>query len=457
MKKLLLLIIILLISLVSPPGFGNSFVLQNVLLPDFENRELKAVTIEIENGIIKHIADAAVSLEHDNVRDGNGRVIMPAFIDMHSHSMGNSSLDRSDYQYIGIRGTANAMLYAGVHGWLDLFSKESEIFGYRDKQLPGQRDEAYVFAAGPCFTVPTGHCDFGDTRLISTPEEAINELRDLSIIKPDVVKIVFDNAGSRPTVDEATLEAFLREAKRLGFKSVVHIGSWDDIRTATELGADAVTHLPWDEMPDDLPQLMAERDIVFIPTVGVINEMLHLHDASEAEVAASVLAIPMTDDLVKAKLLRDYPIAPDNPQYFAWLAGIKEQNALENRRDAITRLDQAGVTILVGSDAGNFAVFQGVGFHREMYFLQQLGMAPWDILEAATYKAHDFLELNWVLEEGRPAHFTLHHSDIFDDVSLSTQVEHVYVYGRQVNRQSLLRYAKPGFFQYMKLFFNLEV
>lgn len=450
-------ILILFILLVSFPSYSTSFVLNNVLLPDFETRQLKPVNVEIADGKIKQIVDITMHLPHSDTRDGHGKVMLPALLDMHSHSMGNSSLDRSDYQYIGIRGTANAMLYAGVHGWLDLFSDENDIFDYRDERFTDKRNEAFVFAAGPCFTVPTGHCDFGGTRLISTPEQAVTELKDLSNEKPDVVKIVFDNAGSRPTVDKATFAAFLSEAKRLNIKSVVHIGSWDDIRTAADLGADAVTHLPREPIPDDIPQLLAQHGTVFIPAAGGVAEVLQLLEPSEADLTGSVLPIPMTQDLVKEKLLKDYPVTERHQNIYDWLTELKSQNALANMRDALIKIDQAGVEILVGSDAGNLATFQGIGFHREIYFLQELGMSPWDIVSGATYQAYKFLDLNWGIEEGKPAHFTLQASNIFDDVSLSTQVEDIYIHGRKVEREPLLRYAKPGFFQYAKLFLGFEV
>jgi len=458
MKNILLLITLLLSLIFSSLSFGQDFVLNNVLLPDFKTRQLNAVNLEIADGKIKQIVDASVSLSHLNSRDGNGQVIMPALIDMHSHSMGNSSLDRSDYQYIGIRGTANAMLYAGVHGWLDLYSDEKDIFGYRDQQDQNQRNEAFVFAAGPCFTVPTGHCDFGgENRLISTPEQAVVELQDLSKSQPNVVKIVFDNAGKKPTVDKATLAAFINQAKQLKIKSVVHAGSWDDIRTATELGADAVTHLPWTAMPADIPKLMADHGTAFIPTAGVIGEVLQLHQPSEEARAASVLSIPMTQTLVTEALLSDYPVSERHPSIFSWLERLKAQNAHANRSAAVQQLNAAGVQIFIGSDAGNFAVFQGVGFHREMYFLQQLGMSPWDILAGASHKAYEFLGLDWGLKAGRPAHFTLHDREIFKDVSHSTQVKDIYLAGQKVEREPLLKYAKPGFIQYAKLFLGFEV
>jgi len=454
MKKLLIFFVLF----ASFPGFASNFVLNNVLLPDFETQQLKPVNVEIADGKIKQIVDVNTRLPHSDMRDGRGKVMMPAFIDMHSHSMGNSSLDRSDYQYIGIRGTANAMLYAGVHGWLDLYSNEDDILNYRDEQFPNERNEAFVFAAGPCFTVPTGHCDFGgENRLISTPEQAVRELGELSQKKPNVAKIVFDNAGSKPTVDEATLKAFLDEAKRLNIKSVVHVGSWSDIRTATKLGADAVTHLPWKPMPSDIPELMAQHGTLFIPTAGVIGEVLQLHEPGESELSTSVLSVPMTQALVDEELLEDYPITERHKNIFDWLTKLKAEEAFAERRKAIMALDEAGVEILVGSDAGNFAAFQGVGFHREMYFLQDLGMSPWDIIAGATHKAYKFLGLDWGLKVGSPAHFTLQDANIFEDIGLSTQVEDIYMHGRKVKREPLLDYAKPGFFQYAKLFLGFEV
>ncbi len=212
-------------------GFANtqspSFVLSNVLLPNFETQQLEHVNVAIENGKIAKIVPFTNTLHHSDVRNGKGKVLMPAMIDMHSHSMGNSSLDRSEYQYIGIRGTANAMIYAGVHGWLDLFSDEQDILGYRDKRYSPIRNEAFVFAAGPCFTVPNGHCDFGEpNRLINSPEQARAELIDLSKAKPNVVKVVYDDNLKRPTLDKATFKAFIDTANELGIKSVVHVGTW---------------------------------------------------------------------------------------------------------------------------------------------------------------------------------------------------------------------------------------
>jgi len=453
--------IFVLLSLISISSFATtqypSFILNNVLLPDFETRELTPVNVAIVDGKISKIVPVDVILQHKNTHNGQGKVMLPAMIDMHSHSMGNTSLDRSDYQYIGIRGTANAMLYSGVHGWLDLFSNEQDILSYRNAQYSKSRNEAFVFAAGPCFTVPNGHCDFGEpNRLISTPDEARNELIDLSKAKPNVVKVVYDHHLKKPTLDKATFKAFIDTANELGIKSVVHIGTWQDVQTASEFGATAVTHLPKEKMPEGLARLLAKNGTVVIPTVGVMGELLYMHQASEKQLQSSVISLPLTKALVADDLLKDYPVSDAHPRYKAWLDRLTEQQVYENMQDAITRFNKVGVSILVGSDAANLAMYQGVGFHRELFHLARLGLPPWQLIKSATLDSYAFLGINWQLKAGADAHFTLQHADIFQNIGLSTNVSEIYLYGRKIKREPLLHYAKPGFIQYAKLFLGFE-
>lgn len=455
------IVLFCLFNMISAMCFANaqsqSFVLNNVLLPNFKTQQLEGVNIAVENGKIAKIVPLKTPLQHSDVRDGQGKVLMPAMIDMHSHSMGNMSLDRSGYQYIGIRGTANAMLYAGVHGWLDLYSDEKDILSYRDNRYSNSRDEAFVFAAGPCFTVPGGHCDFGArNRLINSPEQARSELIDLSKAKPNVVKVVYDHNPKKPTLDIATFKAFIDTANELGIKSVVHVGTWQDLKTASEFGASAVTHLPDDKMPEGMEELLAKNGTVVIPTVAIMTELLYMHQAPELKLQTSVLGLPLTKALVDESLLKDYPVSERHPRYLGFLKKSAEQQLESNMQDAVLRLHAKGVTVLVGSDAANLAMYQGVGFHRELFHLARFGLSPWQLFKAATLDAYEFLGIDWQIKVGADAHFTLHDPEIFKDVAKSTEVQQVYLYGRLVEREALLDYAKPGFFQYAKLFLGFE-
>ena len=134
-------------------------------------------------------------------------------------------------------------LYAGVARYLDLFSPEDTIFAARASRATSKTPAADIFAAGPCLTATRGHCsEYGvPTRIVDSPADATREVNDLAKKKPDVVKIVYDhqsNGGrSMPTVDKATLEAVVAAAKANGLKTVVHIGTWDDVRDAFDYWA----------------------------------------------------------------------------------------------------------------------------------------------------------------------------------------------------------------------------
>jgi imidazolonepropionase-like amidohydrolase len=187
-----------------------------------------------------------------------------------------------------------------------------------------------------------------------------------------------------------------------------------------------------------------------------MTELLYMHQASEQKLQTSVVGLPLTKTLVDESLLQDYPVSARHPRFLAYLEKSAEQQLESNMQDAVLRLHARGVTLLVGSDAANLAMFQGVGFHRELFHLARFGLSPWQLFKAATLDAYAFLGIDWQIKVGADAHFTLQDPEIFTDVAKSTEVQQVYLYGRLVEREALLDYAKPGFIQYAKLFLGFE-
>ena len=214
----------------------------------------------IEDGRVSRIAETVPPDFPGETLDLTGKFVMPALADLHSHTFGNGSPAGMPH-YPGPQGTVNAALYNGVAFVLDLFSAEEMILSFRDRQRDEGGQGAALLAAGPCFTATNGHCsEYGvPTRIVDTPEEARREVAQLAIAGPDVVKVVYDHQSysgrSLPTVDLATLTAVLETAREHGLKTVVHVGTWQDLREAALAGASAVTHTPG---PDSLPPGLAE-------------------------------------------------------------------------------------------------------------------------------------------------------------------------------------------------------
>lgn len=430
---------------------GQAFT--NALFFNHQTNQAEQVSFIIQDGTFALVTKDELPPEYEPI-DLAGSLVVPGMIDMHTHGWGNSGLrTNDDYQYIGIRGTSNAMLYAGVHGWLDLFNDEARILNYRDQQFHTERDESYVFAAGPCFTVTNGHCSFGrPTRIIDSPEDVEREVNALMARKPNVLKVVYHTKNEAPTISEATLQTFLEKAEAVGVPSVVHVGNWDDVRAAAKFGASAVTHVPWTPMPEDIPMLMKNNNTAMIPTVGLLAELLLLKEQRELPESAQEL----TDVLVDEILLQQFPLKGQNESYMTWVEKHENAGALWNMANSLSLLSKHGVKLLVGSDAANEAMYQGIGMHRELAHLQAMGFPVSELLKAATYNAYQFLGINWGIKKGAPANFIVVDPLATKDIEYLTQIKSIYLHGREVNRSELLKYAKPGWIQYAKLFLGFE-
>lgn len=324
----------------------------------------------------------------------------------------------------GADGVAAVALRAGVVGYLDLFSPEDQILGVRDRQRAGEDVAgADIYAAGPCLTATDGHCsEYGvPTRLVDTPEDAHREVSELASKNPDVVKLVYDNnvygGRSRPTVDRATLEAVVAAADEYGLKTVIHVGTWQDVRHAAEAGADAVTHTPGpDPVPDGLANFLVERGVLHIPTLAVQSEL----DRIAAN--PSLLDRPLLVELAPEPLLsgyRDVDAWPAAIQGFRrWTGSIRDANL-----KSVGALAAAGVPVATGTDGGNLGVFQGYSVHREMELLVEAGLSEWQALAAASTVPAAFLDRNWGVQVGAEASLVILNASPLESIS-NTQLIH---------------------------------
>ncbi len=356
----------------------------------------------IEDGRIHSLAESLPADFDGQVRDLGGRHVIPALADLHTHSFGNASPGGMP-QFIGPQGTADAALYAGVAFLLDLFSPEEMILGFRDSQRAGEHRGALLFAAGPCFTATNGHCsEYGvPTRIIDTPEDARREVADLAGSAPDFVKIVYDHQRigdrSMPTVDLGTLTAAIETAREHGLGTVVHVGTWTDVRESVQAGAHAVTHTPGPDLPPaDVVDLMVRSGAYHIPTLAVQGDFARILD-DPGMLEDSLLVATVPEALLDVYREVDES-APMLQSWLAWQRGLVETNL-----ESVRVLASAGVPMLAGTDGGNMGVFQGYSVHRELELLEAAGLSPWAALRSATTHASSFLGHPWGVEPGDEA------------------------------------------------------
>jgi len=390
----------------------------------------------IEAGRISGIGTHVPPEFSGRVLDIEGRFVVPALADLHIHSWGNGSPGGTP-QLLGPEGASKAALYNGVAFILDLFSPEQMILEFRDRQEDEGAQGAVLLAAGPCFTATDGHCSqFGTpTRIVDTPEEARREVADLAASAPNVVKVVYDHQVygdfSMPTVDLPTLTAVIETAHEHGLRTVVHVGTWQDMLEAAAAGADAVTHTPGpDAIPPDLAEELARAGTFHIPTLVLNGDLARLADDS------GFLEDPLLVETISSDLLEAYRDADGWPPWVPERV-TRQRTLLEPNREAIRTLAHAGVPMLTGTDAGNIGAFHGYSVHRELELLVEAGLSEWSALRSATTNAARFLDRRWGVAAGDEATLLVLDASPIASIRNTRHIHLVIQRGAVVDRESL--------------------
>lgn len=260
-------------------------------------------------------------------------------------------------------------------------------------------------------------------------------MADLAIDGPDVVKVVYDHRSysgrSLPTIDLPTLTAVLETAREHGLKTVVHVGTWQDVREAALAGADAVTHTPGpDPPPPDLAEILLREGTFHIPTLAVQGDFARMVDDP------GLLDDPLLVETVPAALLDIYRGGGGwDTRIERWLA--LQRTLMEPNLEAVAALAAAGVPMLAGTDGGNLGVFQGYSVHRELDLLAGAGLSPWAALRAATTDAARFLDRRWGVEPGDEATLLVLDASPVEAVANTRRVHAVIRAGVVVDRDAL--------------------
>jgi imidazolonepropionase-like amidohydrolase len=418
--------------------FSQDLLLQNAQIVDPTAQKIFRGSILIRNGKIAQILNAAPKNFSGEKIDLAGKWVVPGFNDMHVHSYGNLA-PANNMQLLMTPGVAKMMLYCGVTGFLDLFSAENEILRLREQQRQSGLPGADIYCAGPILTCTGGHgTEYGiPTRVINSPAEAEKEIADLAPKKPDVIKIVYDHAfGRMPTIDHATMEAAIKAAAKHGIKTVIHIGTWRDAKETVLAGANAITHLHGEEIPDDLVALMKQKNVYSIPTITVETELVNLAQ-NPALLDNALLAAVATPAVITA--YRD--TSKFDTRTKAWMKWQKSMHA--NCYRSLKKLADGGVKIVAGTDAGNFGTFQGFSVHREMLIMTQAGLSTWQALAAATTVPGEFLGQPFGVRPGSLANLVVLEASPVENIGNTQKISMVIHHGKLVNRDELLKSEAP--------------
>src|SRR5881275_1449025 len=313
-----------------------------------------------------------------------------------------------------------------------------------------------VAVAGPLISsVSREKLDLGDPPIvkIDTPDQAREFVRKLATQKPDLVKIWYIVDQDHPVdsfrpIARATIE----ESHAHKIRVAVHATELETARAAVEEGADVLVHSVIDKPVDDaFVKLLKDRHTILCPTLVVFERYgrtfanrLNLTPEERAwgnpEVIASLDVTKIPSDKLPERI-KTALAKPDEA-----LGRIKKTYdvALKN----LKTLEDAGVPIAAGTDAGNIGTIHGPALFREFQLMKEAGLTPMQILQCATANAAQLFGAETgahigKIEKGYFADLVVLNSNPADDIAHASDIESVIKNGVLYSANSLLTAPAP--------------
>jgi imidazolonepropionase-like amidohydrolase len=335
-----------------------------------------------------------------------GKFILPGYIDTHVHFFQSADLftrpDGADFN--SVRPYKDEVEWIKSH-LDDVFARYIRCgitsvvdvggpmwnFDVRKKANATQKAPR-VAVAGPLISsVSREKLDLGDPPIvkIDTPEQAREFVRKLAEQKPDLVKVWYIVDKDHPIeAFRPIVRATVEESHAHKLRVAVHATELETARAAVEEGADVLVHSVVDKPVDEaFVKLLKDRHIILCPTLVVFerygrtfSHQLNLTTEEEEWGDPDVIETLDVTKIPQDKLPQRVKDALADPK--AALDKIKKtyEVALPN----LKKLEDAGVTIAAGTDAGNIGTIHGPALFREFQLMKEAGLTSMQILQCAT-------------------------------------------------------------------------
>jgi len=360
-------------------------------------------TVIIHGDRIDAIVHGAIELTQGaKVIDGRGKWLVPGLVDAHVHFFQSGNLytrpDAADFNavvpYAQEVARNKARLDATFKVWL-----ANGVTGVVDIGGPfwnfDMRDRAAVTAAAPRVAVAgpllsmieDPPLDLGDPPIIriDTVEAGLALVKRELERNPDYIKVWFIyQPGDDVAAHEAIVKAAGDAAHAAGKKLAVHATELVVAKAALRAGADYLVHSVFDEPVDqEFIDLAKHNHVIYCPTLFV-EESYELALSNQWRATPEELKRADPQILAAMDDLNEIPADRIPPRVAKWMAAAKPVAPPAIGMQNLRKLRDAGITIVMGTDAGNIGTLHGPSIYREMRLMQESGMTPLEILRAAT-------------------------------------------------------------------------
>jgi imidazolonepropionase-like amidohydrolase len=334
--------------------------------------------------------------------DGRGKWVVPGLVDGHVHFFQSGNLytrpDAADFNKwmpyakevernkARLPATFKVWLASGVTSVVDI---GGPFWNFEMRDLARKSTAApRVAVAGPLIsTIDDPPLDLGDPPIIkiTSEDEARALVRRELARKPDYIKVWFIyRFDADLPAQERIVKATADEAHAGGVPLAVHATQLVTAKAALRAGADYLVHSV-DDAPidDEFLRLARSREVLYCPTLFVhAGYPLALSNQwkpteAEARLADPQILAAMSDlDRIPREMIPERVVkAMESPRPMR-----PPEAAMRNLRVVW----DAGIPVVMGTDAGNIGTLHGPSIFREIALMQEAGLTPLEILRSAT-------------------------------------------------------------------------
>lgn len=410
-----------------------AFVNVNVIPMTSEIVQLQK-TVMVTDGKITLVADVDTTPIPKDILiiDGTDRYLMPGLSEMHGHipGTGSESLERILHLYV-----ANGItLMRGMLGQPSHLQLRQDIL---DGKILGPR----LVTSGPSF----------NGRSVQNPSQA----RQMATAQ---FEAGYDFFKIHPGLTREEFDAVAGTAKTLGIPFAGHVPADVGVKRALQAGIATIDHLdgymqsllPPHEDPSGgfegffglLLANQAEESKIgpiveatrLAGTWNVPTQSLFVHVVAE-ESSSNMSARPEMRYMPEATV-RQWAASKDRVTSDHEYSPDTANRAIEIRQRIIKALQTSGAGLLLGSDSPQVFNVPGFSIHRELQYLVDAGLSPYEALLTGTVNPAQFFgraDVAGTIEVGREADLVLLDANPLNDISASRRVHGVMLRGRWIS------------------------
>ena len=390
--------------------------------------------------------------------DGTGMTAMPGLMDLHIHlqgGWGNGLIPGERYKVRlddeSVQQRLSGYVYSGVTTVLDVGGDHNYLLNKRKQINDGELFGPRFFTTGAPWSQSPSGWDAGGTGAsdfaLSVKVNDLDKLPEqMARYKADGIEIIKLYAG----LGSVAMQAIIEEAHKYDILTIADLWMLNMNRPLMQTtGLDGWAHsAPFSVAPKADHEWMAENNRFVIATANV-GEKLGGMRVNDEKGQRLMLKQPLIVDIWGEDEVNEfydvYPQIRDNyyegPRSFYQSNNFGDLTAF--RKTMLTNIKasfDAGVVVACGTDDVYASMWPGESTHREMELYVMAGVSNLEAIKGCTYNAAKVLRRDkefGSLQVGLSADLLLVKGDPATDIGDTRNVQHVFMQGRQVDRDSL--------------------